>query len=245
MFYAYFLQAMSQKRYVEVRLPVVGQRVKLHAHYITLLLIPLILGLTFAFKDSVHHRSIYVPVSTGVSSLIAFLNFPSIVVSLHSRPIYYDDLVINDYTDPDAGLGLYNDSFRRKYQRIFRTVIAVTSSLLIVGTTEIWYYRERLFDTTPDGNGNDEVVKGFVIIGVIGGIMRIYYGTTVFIGKFVIFVLKLLKRREQARLHQQTQERIKEDLEREGIRLENLGEEQPERIMAVRREASLMHDILS
>ena len=239
---------MRESRYMEVRVPLLGQRIKIYAHYATLLLVPLILGLTFAFKDSVHHRSIYVPVSTGVSALIVFLNFPAIVVSLHSRPIYYDDLIINDYVDPDAGLGLYNNTFRRKYQRIFRTVIAVTSSLLVVGTTEIWYYRDRLFDTTSS-SGNDDIVRSFVVIGVIGGIMRIYYGTTVFVGKLVIFVLKLLKRREQARLHEQTQERIKDDLAREGIRLQPItaddDENESHRINGVRKEAGLMYDILS
>lgn len=216
-----------------------GWTVVMYKHYATLLLIPFILGLTFGFQDSQHHRSIYVPLATGLSSLVVFLNFPIIVVSLHSRPVYYDDLVIKDFhveTQPS----IYDDTFRRKYQRIFRTVIAFTSSLLVVGTTELWYFRDTLFS---DHESNTDVVKSFVVIGVIGGIMRIYYATTVFIGKCVIFVLKIMKRREQEHLHLETQQRIKEDLERESIPLETLNAacSQP----TVSLKPSRMVDILS
>ena len=189
----------------------------LKLYHATLLLIPLILGLTFGFPDNEHHRSIYVPLSIGTCSFLLFMNFPNLVVFLHTRPIYYDDLVIKDFNDDDARK-FYDDTFHKKYQRIFKTVIAITSSLLVVGTSELWFFRDKLFNTgNAADTSNNKLVTNFVIIGVIGGILRIYYTTTLFIGKLVMFILRYVKKREQEQLRMETHNRIKQELELAGI----------------------------
>jgi hypothetical protein len=159
---------------------------------LSLLLIPLILALTFVFKDK--HNFIYVPVSVGVCALIIFINYPVIVVGLHSRPVYYDDLVIKDYNEPNMDY----DRFRHKYQNIFRTVIIITSSIMVALTVEMWYYRNNIFANST--SRKDEIVKNLVIIGVISGLLRVYYSSMILIGSIVMAILKYLKQREQRRI---------------------------------------------
>jgi hypothetical protein len=190
-------------------------KIKLYWHNLTLLLIPLIAILTFIFKDK--HQFIYAPLNLGICALILFLNYPSIIVSLHSRPIYYDDLVIKDYNEEEAQR-FYDNQFRRKYQKVFRTAIAITSSILVVITVELWYYREKIFsDDQENISQQTQLVKFVVIISILGGLLRIYYGATMLIGKIVMFILKQLKKREQRKIRQREQELIMYHLTSDGI----------------------------
>lgn len=186
--------------------------IKLYWHHLSLVFAFIILTLTFALQGK--HKLIYVPFSCGVCSLIVFLNFPSIVIALHSRPIYYDDLIIKDYNEDESNK-LYDDEFRRKYQKIFRIIIATTSSVMVAVTTELWYFRNSLFS---DGdNSRSQTVSFVVILGVLGGMLRIYYGATMMIGKSLMIILKILKKREQKSLRQHEQQQIVYEMTKDGI----------------------------
>lgn len=182
---------------------------------LSLILIPIIQVLTFMFKDK--YNFIYVPIVFGICALILFANFPAIVVSLHSRPIYYDDLVIKDYSDEENG-GFYDDAFRRKYQNIFKTIIIISSSLMVAGTVELWYYRNHIFSTT-NTTRHDRFMNILIVISVLGGLFRIYYSAIMFIGSFVMFILKQLKKREQRLLQLNNQDIIMYNLTNDGITL--------------------------
>lgn len=182
-------------------------------HNLTLLLIPLILVLTFVFKDK--YNFIYVPIVFGICALILFTNYPAIVINLHSRPIYYDDLVIKDYSDDENG-GFYDDAFRRKYQNIFKTVIIISSSLMVVGTVEMWYYRNHIF-TNSNTTRHDQLMNMLIIVSILGGLFRIYYSAVMFIGTFVMFILKQLKKREQRLFRERGQDMMMYNLTSDGI----------------------------
>ena len=191
-------------------------KVKLWLHNLTLLLIPIILIITFIFKEK--HTYIYAPISLGICTLIICLNFPAIVVSLHTRPIYYDDLVIKDYNE-DESQRIYDNDFRKKYQKVFRVAIAITSSILVTITTIIWYCRDNLLVNNETNTKPSKMFNFVVVIGLIGGLLRIYYGAIMLIGKILMFILKHLKKREQRRIHEQEQEIVMYRLTQEGITL--------------------------
>jgi hypothetical protein len=180
----------------------------LRLHYLSLLLIPLILSLTFIFGD--HGQFIYVPFSFTACALILFVNFPDIVVILHSRPIYYDDLVIRNYNEDDEIPAIYDSDFCKKYQKIFRWLATISSSLMVGLTAEMWFYRDRLFV------GDKNVMNSLAALGIIAGIVRIYYSITMAMGRGIMFILKLLKRREQEKI-------IKINEHRALIELNNIG----------------------
>lgn len=200
---------------------VCGSKVELYWYNLTLLLVPLILVLTFTYQDI--HGMIYVPLACGISAMIVFVNCPSMVIFLHSRPIYFDDLIIKNY----EGEGyIYDESFRRKYQRVFMWIASVTSSLMIVLTVEMWFFRDTMFQ----GNSENDTKKGqavnnFVVLGVIGGMLRIYYMATMAIGRFLLFILKRLKRQESERLRLQAEQRTLVELTSIGVSIAGDNEE--------------------
>ena len=136
------------------------------------------------------------------------------VIILHSRPIYYDDLVIKNYNDEESA-NLYDDSFRKKYQNIFRWIVTVTSSAMIGVTVSLWYFRDSMF------SNNGHVVNSFVIVGVIGGMLRIYYAATMLIGRFIMILLRYLRKREQQRLRNVVEQRTLIELTSMGMRIGN------------------------
>lgn len=166
----------------------------------------------------------YVPVSCGISALIIFLNFPSIVIFLHSRPIYYDDLIVKNY---DGEGYIYNEEFRKKYQKIFQWIISVSSSVMVAFTVELWFFRDRLFAQNSEGSQStgDRAVNAFLVLGIIGGLLRIYYGAAMLLGKLLLTVLEVLKKREQERLRRTVEERTLVQLTSIGVSISGDDEE--------------------
>ena len=197
---------------------------------LSLLLVPIILTLTFIFEDQ--HSLIYAPISCGVSAMIVFFNFPTLVVALHSRPIYYDDLKLKNYNEEDI-LPIYDDEFSKKYQRIFRWCSTVTSSVMIGITVELWYFKDQ-FQT----GGDKGVVSSLAVLGIIGGIFRLYYSTVTIIGRLIIFILKLLKKRDQERLRRIANQRTLVQLGSMGI---EMGDDKDDEALIIPRTASC-HD---
>lgn len=213
-------------------LSVCGSKVELYWYNLSLLLVPIILSLTFMYQDV--HGMIYVPLACGMSAMIVFLNCPSMVIFLHSRPIYFDDLIIKNY----EGEGyIYDESFRRKYQRVFMWIASVTSSLMIVLTVEMWFFRDSMFQGNNDNTTKGKAVNNFVVLGVIGGMLRIYYMATMAIGRCLLFILKRLKKRESERLRMQAQRRTLVELTSIGVSIADDNDE-AEPILTQSRSAS-------
>lgn len=183
-----------------------GSKITIHYYNLSLALIPVIAGLTFGLQGS--SKYIYVPISMSLCSIILFLNFPSIVITLHSRPIYYDDLVIKDYNEDEAKK-YYDNTFRKKYQKVFKYTIAVTSSILVGITTELWYHSSEIFnDSTANSKKKNSLMNFVFVISIIGGLLRMYYAATLAIGKLIMFILKFIKKREQNKLIEQEKKRM-------------------------------------
>jgi hypothetical protein len=198
---------------------VCGSKFNLYWYNLSLILVPIILTLTFVFRDS--NGIFYVPLSCGICAMIIFVNFPSIVIVLHSRPIYFDDLIIKNY----EGQGyIYDDMFRKKYQNIFRWIASITSSLMIALTAELWFFRDTMFQGESSSSGS-QAVSSFVVLGIIGGMLRLYYGATMILGNLLLFILRRLKRKEQERMRQEAQQRTLVELSSVGVSISNDTEE--------------------
>ena len=190
-----------------------GKKIELYWHNLTLLLVPVILALTFVYQDE--NGVIYVPFSCGISALIIFLNFPSIVILLHSRPIYFDDLIIKNY---EGDGHIYDETFRKKYQKLFVVIASCTSAIMVGVTVELWFFRDDTFNNNNDDNSaGDQTVNSFVVLGIIGGLLRIYYGATMILGRGLLSLLKKLKKKEQERLRRCAEERTLVELSGMGV----------------------------
>ena len=195
---------------------VCGKKIQLYWYNLTLLLVPIILTLTFVYQDE--NAVIYVPFSCGISALILFLNFPSFVIMLHSRPIYFDDLIIKNYEGDSC---IYDESFRKKYQKIFVVIASSTSAIMVGVTVELWFFRDDTFNGNGDNSAGDQTVNSFVVLGIIGGLLRIYYGATMILGRVLLSVLKKLKKKEQEKLRQNAQDRTLVELTGMGVTISN------------------------
>lgn len=185
----------------------------------SLLLIPVVLTLTALYKDK--YQAVYVPVTWGCCALVLFCNFPSIVIMLHSRPIYYDDLIIKTYSissdsDDDseaasATATMETHIFCKKYQKIFLWISTTTSAIMVGLTAELWFYKDSIY-------GDDAgLVNSVAAMGIVGGILKVYYSSTMAIGALVMFILKYLKRRDQRALLQTTEQRTLIELSDMGV----------------------------
>lgn len=184
--------------------------------HLSLLLVPLTLVLTFVYQDT-KQGIFYVPFVCGICAFIIFVNFPNLVVFLHSKPVYYDDLIMKNY----EGEGyIYNEHFRKKYQNIFRWIISVSSSIMVAFAVELWFFRDSLFKSHIDGENQstrDKTANILAVLGIIGGLFRMYYGAAMMLGRLLLFILKRLKKREQERRRQDTEERTLVELTSIGV----------------------------
>jgi hypothetical protein len=121
-------------------------------------------------------RSLYyiLPIS-GIVVYVFLLNFPMIVTSIHTRPIYYDDLEDSRYID---------QTIKKRFQFIFIVILQITVTLII--SSMIYYYYDQFHYT--------ELSK-IEIFGVLGGFISLLLKIENMIGNSVLVGLNLWKNR--------------------------------------------------
>jgi hypothetical protein len=119
----------------------------------------------------------YLPFVVGVSSFILFWNFPKLAVMFNSRPTYYEDLFIDNRNKEEMVL---DDDQKKWFENVFEWSLIVSSSMLCAALSCYW-----LFNAEAVGMGTF-----FEIVGITGGILKIYYVVNFTIGSIIIYFLK-------------------------------------------------------
>jgi hypothetical protein len=88
-------------------------------------------------------------------------------------------------------------------------------------------FRDKMFNSQEDSSVKGKTVNSFVVLGVIGGMLRIYYSATMLIGRCLLILLKRLKRKEQERLRQHVEDRTLVELSGIGVSIVNEDESSP------------------
>lgn len=144
------------------------------------LFLPL-MGCAAVFVIPESRTYIYLPMVTFLSSIIVYSNFPLLILFTNSRPLYYEDLFI-DF----AQLPLMNidADVKARYIFILELCIILTNSLFTAAMSEYWFYQV-----------SDE--RSYVeIIGITGGILKIFQLINHVNGCAILFVLKQMIQRE-------------------------------------------------
>lgn len=123
---------------------------------------------------------IYIPIIIFFSMFIIFWNFPEIMIFLHSKPVYIDDLFIDPTSIPR--LNTINPRLYQKFQNVFLMSHNIVSSLFAAGLADFFLYRIQNRLTIYEA------------LGVLGGILNIYNIFIVYFGKFLIYIL--IKRKQ-------------------------------------------------
>jgi hypothetical protein len=124
---------------------------------------------------------IYLPIVIIFGFLILFWNFPWIVYYTASKPLYYQDLFIDEKKLPNYDV---DEGIKQKFQMILEIVLIVSNALLTGALADYYLYK-----TTGD--------EGYMeILGVTGGIIKIFQMINNSISRFMLKILKKCVKKE-------------------------------------------------
>ena len=137
----------------------------------------------------------YFPLVVGFSAFILFWNFPILVYYTASKPLYYEDLFIDEKKLPNYEVSI---SLKKKFQCILEWVLIITNTLLVAGLSDWWLYK------TID---HFSVIE---IVGITGGIIKIFQMINNTISRVMLKILKKQIKKENLQMQKQEVEKIRE-----------------------------------
>lgn len=118
---------------------------------------------------------IYFPIISSSVGFIMFWNFPFLVYMTASRPLYYEDLFIDEGKLPNYNV---NPLIKERFQCILLWVLIFTNSILVGALSDYWLYKTV---------GKDDFLA---IIGITGGIIKIFQIINNSVGRLMLKVIK-------------------------------------------------------
>ena len=146
--------------------------------------LPLSCGIISIFFEETRHF-VYFPLIVSFCFFILFWNFPNIVYYTASKPLYYQDIFIDEKKLPNYNV---NRKIKNKFECIFVWVLIVTNTLLIGGLSEYWLYKSFSNDTYMQ------------ILGTTGGIIKIFQIVNNTICRIMLKILKGYVKSENKKL---------------------------------------------
>ena len=147
---------------------------------------------------------IYFPILITFASLIIFWNFPMLAYMSASKPIYYKDMFIDEKKLPNYNV---KSSIKKKFENIFIISIIITNSLLSGALAEYWLFQSKETNTYIE------------IIGMSGGIIKLFQLINNNIGRIMIKILKNCVKEENTRIKLQERHSIENIVRLKRIRL--------------------------
>ena len=128
----------------------------------------------------------YFPILLGVSAFVLFWNFPWLVYYTASRPLYYEDLFIDEKKLPNYEV---NPTLKNKFQSILIWVLIISNSLLVSALGEYWLYKTLSNSYTT-----------IELFGVTGGIIKIFQIINNTISRIMLKILRKIIRNENVKI---------------------------------------------
>jgi hypothetical protein len=137
---------------------------------------------------------IYFPLIVSAAFFVIFWNFPILVYVTASKPLYYEDLFIDEKKLPNYNV---DPTIKNKFQSILGWVLIITNSILVGVLSDYWLYKTQDVDNYLE------------IIGVTGGIIKIFQVINNSIGRSMIKMLKRCIQKESKKFRKDQRDRIK------------------------------------
>ena len=137
----------------------------------------------------------YFPLVVGFSAFIIFWNFPKIVYYTASRPLYYEDLFIDEKKLPNYDV---SNTLKRKFQCILEWILIVTNTLLVAGLSEWWLYKT---------SKNLNVME---LVGITGGIIKMFQLVNNTISRVMLKILRRRIKKENQQIRETQSKKISE-----------------------------------
>lgn len=163
--------------------------IKCKRYFLPIVLVPL------ALIHNELQNYTYVPIFLGLSALILFWNFPRIVYYTASKPLFYEDLFIDEKKLPNYDV---NPRLKTKFQNILAWILIITNSMLVAALGDYWLY--RTLDTKAT----------FEILGITGGIIKIFQILNNTISRIMLKILKKFIKKENQKIRKLEIEKMKQ-----------------------------------
>jgi len=155
---------------------------------------PLFFGIgTVFFKET--RDFVYFPLIVSSCFFILFWNFPKMVYYTASKPLYYQDIFIDEKRLPNYSV---NKKIKKKFECIFVWVLIITNTLLVGGLAEYWLFKSLNTETFME------------ILGTTGGIIKIFQIINNTICRIMLKILKNYIKKENKNFEKMQSERVKQ-----------------------------------
>ena len=155
--------------------------------------LPFFFGIFSVFFEETRHF-VYFPLIVSGCFFILFWNFPNVVYYTASKPLYYQDIFIDEKKLPNYNV---NSKIKNKFECIFVWVLIVTNTLLVGGLSEYWLYKSL---------NNQTVMQ---ILGTTGGIIKIFQIVNNTVCRIMLKVLKGYVKSENKKFEKLQVDRVK------------------------------------
>lgn len=116
---------------------------------------------------------LYITPCTVLGSYIILYHFPYFLKSMHTRPLYFEELENNEEIDKNL---------KKCFQDIFLKVINIVLAIVIGAIVDYAFYRFH-----------DSKLSWFEILGLIGGMLSLYRSAWDYIGRVLLLWLSFQK----------------------------------------------------
>ena len=137
--------------------------------------LPILFGLSIFFLPKYRHL-IPLPLLVFLMCIILFWNFPIIITFSNSKPLYYEDLFLNTKLLPNLEI---NEETRNAFKKAYTWILIITNSILVACLSDYWVYKTENTTTI------------FEIIGVSGGILKIFQIINHYTGVITLRIIKI------------------------------------------------------
>ena len=160
-------------------------------------------GLT-GFKEI--RTAIYFPIFITFAFFIIFWNFPTLAYMSASKPVYFQDIFIDEKKLPNHNV---KASLKKKFENIFIVSVVISNSILAGALAEYWLFQSQ--DS-----------KNFIeVIGMSGGIIKLFHIINNNIGRILIKILKSCIKKENLKLRLQERKSIENIISLKRVRYSN------------------------
>ena len=135
--------------------------------------LPLLLILWILFIPK--YRLINTSSTVFVMSLIVYWNFPILVTFSNSKPLYYEDLFLNTAELPIIEI---SEEKKETFTKAYTWILIITNSILTSILSDYWAYKTK------------ETSSFFEIVGVSGGILKIFQILNHYTGVVTLRIIK-------------------------------------------------------
>jgi hypothetical protein len=128
----------------------------------------------------------YLPLVIGFVSFIFFWNFPYFVYRTISKPLYLEDLFLDEKKLPSFDVDI---KIKKRFKTILKWTLIFTNTLLMSALSDYYLYKAYEFKNNI-----------FQILGITGGLIKLFEMVNNIICKYILKIMRYFIRKENEKM---------------------------------------------